>query len=276
MKSLYIGKTFFNDIDSLIVTDGFYFSPLLEIRSLDDLLRLSRSSILSITKKNLTFQFNHFTEDFIENQQVWGTGITFPWSEEKISSFSDSNPYKKAYFDERPMFFYKGNKANHSNMNDFIGMRRDSSRNIPEAELIAVFNQHGEVIGFTIGNDQTAIGLEHENVLYQFQAKSFTKSHSFLPMIKLVTDFSDIDISLKIMRNNLEIYNTTYRLNFFRKSLENISRYLFMSNKHDNGIFLYLGFNSEYPPNFTLEADDVVIISSPQFPIKLIQKSNYT
>lgn len=274
MKSLYIGKTLINGKNELIVTDGINFSTLPGVKTLDELLKLSQRDIFAMTNRELSSTFHQFSEVFLENQQVWGTGITFPWTEEKLSTVSDSDPYKKVYLSERPMFFYKGTKSNHSFMNDFVGMRQDSVRNIPEAELIAVFNQFGEIIGFTLGNDQTAISLEHENVLYQFQAKSFTKSHSFLPMINLFTDISAVEIFLCIKRKGVEIFSDAYKLKNFRENVAEISKYLFLSNKHENGVFLYLGFNLSYPPNFSLEPEDEIIISSPQFPIKLVQKSH--
>lgn len=272
MKSLYIGKTIYNEKSTLIITDGLKFSPISEVGTLDDLLNLSHRDICLLATKPLLYNFKKFSEDFLENQQVWGTGITFPWTEEKLNTYPDNNPYKKAYFCERPMFFHKGTKENHAKMYDAIGMRRDSPRNIPEAEIVAVFNQFGEIIGFTIGNDQTAISLEHENPLFQFQAKYFSKSHSFLPMINITTSLDGITINLKIFRDNNVIFDNGYSLEYFKKSLTSIGDYLFKGNNHNNGIFLFLGFNLNYLTDFNLQLNDEVIISSPQFPITLSQK----
>lgn len=275
MKSLYIGKTLHNDKDILIVTDGVNFSPISEVESLDELLSLSRSDIFALANNSLLHKLSKFSSNFIENQQVWGTGVTFLWSDEKINATPDVNYYKKIYFSDRPMFFLKGDKNNHSQINEAIGMRASSPRNIPEAELVAVFNKLGEVIGFTIGNDQTAISLEQENPLFQFQAKCFYKSHSFLPMIKLTNDLREFNVSIKISRNNLEIFNSSYSLDLFKKDLVEIGKYLFDSSVHMNGIFLFLGCNAKLPPDFTLLIDDEIAISSPQFPIDLVQKCKF-
>ena len=273
MKSLYIAKTLHNKNLVPIVTNGTHYSPIEGAPSLDDLLTKSFAELWSLaTSMKLEFTLNHWGNDFLEGQSVWGTGVTFDWSKEKLDSTPEENPYRKVYLSERSMFFLKGFKNNHAKHDDSIGIRSDCKRNIPEAELIAVHNSRKEVIGFTLGNDQTALEFESENPLFQFQAKHFFKSHSFLPLIRLGQTIETTDISLSVTRDNEKIVHTTYNTSHFKKSLTHISNRLFSCNTHPQGVFLFLGFNGDLPKDFALKEGDLIEISSDLFPIALKQK----
>lgn len=272
MKRLYLGKTIHLDKECLIISDGIQYAPIPSVCSLDKLLQLTRDEVLGFSKLPLEHTLLNFDENFLENQKIWGTGLSYKWSKEKIERMDDSSIHKKIYFSERPMFFIKGDRYNHSHMSRNIGIRTDSKINIPEAELVALSNAHGELIGFSIGNDQTALSLELENPLFQLQAKNYLYSHSFLPLILLAESMVEIDISLNVKRNNQNILNLNYTTNNFKNNIHDTISYLFRKNSHPFGIFLFLGFNCDFPNGFTLLEGDEITISSSFFPITLIQK----
>jgi len=61
--------------------------------------------------------------------------------------------YDRVYESERPELFFKGNPRTVVAHNEAIGIREDSSWNVPEPELAFVLGVDGEIIGLTAGND---------------------------------------------------------------------------------------------------------------------------
>ena len=67
-----------------------------------------------------------------------------------------------------------------------VRFRADSDWNVPEPELTLVINRHGEIIGYTAGNDMSSRSIEGENPLYLPQAKIYDAACSLGPAIQLV------------------------------------------------------------------------------------------
>jgi len=57
-----------------------------------------------------------------------------------------------------------------------VGIRSDSTWNVPEPELSLVMNPALEVVGMTAGNDMSSRNIEGENPLYLPQAKIYSAS----------------------------------------------------------------------------------------------------
>jgi len=91
-----------------------------------------------------------------------------------------SESYVKIYQAERPMLFFKATPQRCVGPFESVGIREDSAINIPEPELAFVLYQ-GEIIGYTIANDMSAVSLEAENTYYQPQAKVYNRSCAIGP-----------------------------------------------------------------------------------------------
>ena len=106
---------------------------------------------------------------------MWGAGATY---NKDLSQASES--YVKIYQAERPMLFFKATPQRCVGPFESVGIREDSAINIPEPELAFVLYQ-GEIIGYTIANDMSAVSLEAENTYYQPQAKVYNRSCAIGP-----------------------------------------------------------------------------------------------
>ena len=107
--------------------------------------------------------------------EVWAAGVTYKQSEEARKEESGTpDIYAKVYTAQRPELFFKATPRRVAGPDAPIVVRSDSSWDVPEPELVLVINAHGEIIGYTIGNDVSSRSIEGENPLYLPQAKVYT------------------------------------------------------------------------------------------------------
>jgi 2-dehydro-3-deoxy-D-arabinonate dehydratase len=272
MTGIFLAKIWANNKDILVFTNGNKYSPVEdffpEVKSFSQFLNISCSKISKENLKNnipLDVKF----QDLIEDQHIFATGCTYQWSPEQLASTSDNDVYKMLYLNERSMFFYKGNKLNCAKNFESIGVRADAKITIPEAELVAVFNYAGEIVGYTIGNDVTALDLERQNPLYQAQAKFYKGSVALLPLIKLGSEFPRTNLKCSVFREGKSIVETTYNTQNFNRNAEELLKQLKRSELNPTGGFLFLGCGIPYPTEFGLTQNDLVKIESDIFPIPL-------
>ena len=119
----------------------------------------------------------------LDEQEVWAAGVTYLDSrrarQEEASDGGDV--YARVYVAERPEIFYKASAKNTVGPFGQVGIRRDSSWNVPEPELGLVVNPAMEMIGFTVGNDMSSRDIEGANPLYLPQAKVYNASCALGP-----------------------------------------------------------------------------------------------
>lgn len=275
MKRQFIAKLEVNRKEHVVIIEDNRYGFLPDIFSFDQLMNISKIELYStIQATMIENELNDKLEPLplIEGQMAFATGVTYKWSEDKISLTSENDVYKKLYTTERPMFFLKGLKHTLAGNNDYICIRPNVEINIPEGELVAVFNSSGEIIGFTLGNDQTALSLEKENPLYQLQAKFFHHSASLLSLILIADEMPQLNITTEVFRGSKKIVDLKYLTSNFNRDLATIGRYLFESKVFEAGVFLFLGCGTSYPKEMALLAGDIVQISADAFPIPLVNK----
>lgn len=275
MKRKFIAKLNKGDKELLIVTDGHKYGILNGLTGLDLLLTLRKKELYAIIAScdlNSSLAPSLQFLSVIESQYVFATGVTYKWTEDKLNSLAEGDIYKKLYLAKRPMFFFKGLKQTIAENDGNISLREDAQTNIPEGELIAVFNAFGEVIGFTLGNDQTALDFEKENPLYQLQAKFFHHSSSMHPLILISDELPLLSIKTEVTRKDKIIVDLIYSTENFNRDLDSIGKYLFELKIFSKGVFLFLGCGVSYPKEMALIEEDIVEISSEHFPIKLANR----
>ena len=112
--------------------------------------------------------------------EVWAAGVTYKRSEEARTEESQTpDVYTRVYHAARPELFFKATARRVSGPGGRIAVRRDSTWDVPEPELAAVINAHGEIVGYVISNDVSSrsIGsIDGENPLYLPQAKMYAGS----------------------------------------------------------------------------------------------------
>jgi hypothetical protein len=101
----------------------------------------------------------------IEPPEVWAAGVTYRTSEMERRRESDTpDIYSKVYTAERPELFLKATPERCVGPFESVGIRADSSWNVPEPELAFVLYK-GKILGYTIGNDMSSRSIEGEHDL---------------------------------------------------------------------------------------------------------------
>jgi len=202
----------------------------------------------------------------VESQEVWAAGVTYLRSKEarmEESEFS-AKAYNLVYDAVRPEIFFKSLPQKVVSPGEHVGIRSDARWNVPEPELALVVNSSGTIVGFTIGNDMSSRDIEGENLLYLPQAKIYTGSCAVGPWIVIGLTENDArqwTIHLDIRRSGKNVFMGETRVAQIKRSFNELSEYLFRSQKFPNGAVLLTGAGIVPPDSFTLEAGDIVRIT---------------
>ena len=126
----------------------------------------------------------------LDLQEVWAAGVTYERSRaarmEETKGAEDF--YDKVYTAERPELFFKGSASRVSGHNGPIRIRRDAAWNVPEPEIALLVSAHGEIAGYTVGNDVSSRDIEGQNPLYLPQAKIYRESCALGPVVWLTDE----------------------------------------------------------------------------------------
>jgi 2-dehydro-3-deoxy-D-arabinonate dehydratase len=199
------------------------------------------------------------------NIEVWGSGVTYLRSRDarKAESASSADVYQKVYEAERPEIFFKSAGWRVVGTGEDVRIRADSKWNVPEPELTLVINAHGEIVGYSIGNDMSSRDIEGENPLYLPQAKTYTGSCAVGPGIRLVgaADIADISIQMQIERNAQTVFVGDTSTSNMKRTFQDLAAYLLREIEFPNGVFLMTGTGIVPGDDFTLASGDLINIS---------------
>jgi 2-dehydro-3-deoxy-D-arabinonate dehydratase len=174
------------------------------------------------------------------------------------------NVYDIVYDADRPELFLKATPNRVSGPTEPVAIRGDSAWDVPEPEMTLVVNAHGEVVGYTVGNDVSSRTIEGENPLYLPQAKVYSHSAAIGPVIVTVDELPDASnrsIRLQIHRDGLLLYEDESSTSRMHRTFADLVRYLFTCNEFPAGVFLMTGTGIVPPSEFTLQAGDEVQIT---------------
>lgn len=200
----------------------------------------------------------------LDEQEVWAAGVTYHDSRvaRQEEAVDGGDVYARVYSAERPEIFFKGTAKNTVGPLDSVGIRADSSWNVPEPELGLVLNPAMEMLGFTIGNDMSSRDIEGANPLYLPQAKVYTASCALGPGILLApsTEWPDTTIHLVISRDGAEVFSGSVSTDQIKRKIPELLDYLGRSNSFPSGVMLLTGAGIVPPADFTLQPEDIVSI----------------
>ena len=144
--------------------------------------------------------------------EVWAAGVTYQSSMFERQAESDTpDVYGKVYVADRPEVFFKATPSRVAGPYGEVGIRADSTWDVPEPELGFVLFD-GKVAGYTCGNDMSSRSIEGDNPLYLPQAKVYDKSCAIGPCfatLDAVADPQDLAVRLTIERDGKEAFNGT-------------------------------------------------------------------
>jgi len=247
---LNLAKDNFTDLDSIVM-------PLLNSAE----LKIDLEDVISSSKKKSgRFKIGKpYTPT-----EIWAAGVTYKSSELERKRESDTpDVYAKVYNSDRPEIFFKATKERSVGPFEEIGIRQDSSWNVPEAELALVLFKN-EIIGYTIGNDMSSRSIEGENPLYLPQAKTYNKCCAIGPSLvtsSSITNPNALTIQCSIFRNGELIFKDDSSTSLMSREFASLKKWLTKSNTVPDMTTFLTGTPIIPPPEFSLLEGDLVQIS---------------
>ncbi len=202
----------------------------------------------------------------VGSQEVWAAGVTYYRSRtarmEESEQAGGDRFYDLVYEADRPELFFKATARRIQDPGEPVGIRSDSTWDVPEPELTLAINSEGQVFGATVGNDMSSRSIEGENPLYLPQAKVYSGSASLGPCL-LVGSLPgpEAEISLHISRNGDDAFHGTTTLSQLKRSYEELAGFLFQENDFPDGALLMTGTGIVPDHPFTLQPGDIIRIS---------------
>lgn len=195
--------------------------------------------------------------------EIWAAGITYEISEEAREAESAMpDMYQEVYHNERPEIFFKATPSRTVGSGEAVGIREDSEWNVPEPELGVVL-YHGDIVGYTIGNDVSSRSIEGENPLYLPQAKIYDRCCSIGPCVTSaagIDDPHDLEMSMMITRDGEQVFEGSTTTANMAQTCEDLVSYYNRHNPVPELSVLLTGTAIVPDESFTLRADDHVSI----------------
>ena len=253
-----------------VLSDGLV-RPILGVDTLNQLWQLSpdelrdRLTSASEARGGTTMDDVTLLAPVDGRTEIWACGVTYEISRAARIEESDraADVYALVYDAERPELFFKSVAWRASGPDAPIGVRSDSTLDVPEPELAAVANRHGEIVGWTICNDVSSRSIEGENPLYLPQAKVFSGACGLGPWITPwweVPDPYQLPIHLSIQRSGATAWSGEANTSSLHRRIDDLVSYLYRGDIHPDGAVLSTGTCLVPEAPFSLQQDDVVTI----------------
>jgi 2-dehydro-3-deoxy-D-arabinonate dehydratase len=198
-------------------------------------------------------------------QPVWAAGVTFRRSRDaRLEESRGLDAYDKVYLAERPELFLKALPGTARGPGQPIGVRADSTWDVPEPELAVVADRRGQILGYTIGDDVSSRSIEGENPLYLPQAKLYRGSCALGPCLVPVGEAPEpeaMEIGLAIEREGAELFRDRCSVADMRRSLPELVDWLWRGQDLPLGAVLLTGTSIVPPPELSLRPGDRVAIT---------------
>jgi 2-dehydro-3-deoxy-D-arabinonate dehydratase len=198
----------------------------------------------------------------VETQEVWAAGVTYARSREaRVAESSEPSVYDRVYEADRPELFLKSPGWRVRGPGASVGIRADSTWDVPEPELVLVVGADLSIVGYAIGNDMSSRSIEGDNPLYLPQAKIYEGACAIGPCIVPASLVQPpFEIAVEVIRDDsvaVRDATTTARL---KRTPEELVAYLGRALSFPVGAMLLTGTGVVPPPEFSLRYGDVVRI----------------
>ncbi|MCB1232883.1 MAG: fumarylacetoacetate hydrolase family protein [Verrucomicrobiae bacterium] len=202
----------------------------------------------------------------LESQEVWAAGVTYYRSRsarmEEAEQAGGDVFYDKVYEAPRPELFFKATATRARGHLAEVGIREDSTWDVPEPELTLAFNRDGVLFGFTIGNDMSSRSIEGENPLYLPQAKVYTASCALGPALWICdAPGPETAIRLSIFREGALAFSGETEVSQIKRGFDELAGWLFRQNEFPDGALLMTGTGIVPDSDFTLAPGDEIRIA---------------
>jgi 2-dehydro-3-deoxy-D-arabinonate dehydratase len=203
----------------------------------------------------------------IGSQEVWAAGVTYFRSRsarmEESKDAGGGSFYDRVYSSVRPELFFKATARRVVGPGGTVRIRSDAKWSVPEPELTLLLNPHGEIIGYTIGNDMSSRDIEGENPLYLPQAKVYNGSCALGPCVLLSNEPlpKTTAIQIQIVREGRSAFDSSTTLAELKRDPKELASWLFRDNSFPDGAYLMTGTGIVPGDEFTLARGDLIRIS---------------
>jgi 2-dehydro-3-deoxy-D-arabinonate dehydratase len=203
----------------------------------------------------------------IGNQEVWAAGVTYLRS--KVARMEESKDsggatfYDKVYEAERPELFFKATAQRVSGPGEPVRIRKDSTWDVPEPELVLVITTAGNIVGYSIGNDMSSRSIEGENPLYLPQAKVYERCAGLGPGILVTAQpiAPTTGIHMTIHRKGEEVFEGSVTIDRMKRAHTELVGFLYRECAFPHGCYLMTGTCIVPDAGFTLQSGDKVTIT---------------
>ncbi|MBV8086700.1 MAG: fumarylacetoacetate hydrolase family protein, partial [Chloroflexi bacterium] len=166
----------------------------------------------------------------IGQQEVWAAGVTYMRSRDaRMEETHTPDIYDRVYEADRPELFLKATPSRVVGPGAPVGIRSDSTWDVPEPELVLVLNSRLEIAGFCAGNDMSSRSIEGENPLYLPQAKMYDACFALGPAVTPVwelPDVQDLAIRLTIERDHTPAFEGECSTRQLKRSFPDLVKHL--------------------------------------------------
>lgn len=199
----------------------------------------------------------------IDRQEVWASGVTYHRSLEGRTEESDhASLYDRVYESARPELFLKSTPERTVGPGEPVGIRIDSSWDVPEPELGLVLASDLSLFAYTIGNDMSSRSIEGENALYLPQAKFYDRACSLGPHLVPAWEVSGpFSIALTIEREGTVILSEKTSTERLARDLNDLASWLGRATSFPDGAVLLTGTGIVPEAGFSLAAGDLVVVA---------------
>jgi len=201
------------------------------------------------------------------SQEVWAAGVTYFRSRsarmEESKEAGGGTFYDRVYSAVRPELFFKATARRVVGHGASVRIRCDARWSVPEPELTLLLNPHGEIIGYTIGNDMSSRDIEGENPLYLPQAKVYDGSCALGPCVLLNGEPlpKTTAIQIQVARDGRCAFDGSTTLAELKRDPKELASWLFRDNSFPDGAYLMTGTGIVPDDEFTLAHGDLISIS---------------
>ena len=199
----------------------------------------------------------------VDEQDVWAAGVTYVRSRDaRLEESGRLDAYDKVYVAQRPELFWKAGPGEARGPGETVGVRADSTWDVPEPELAVVADATGRIVAACVGNDVSSRSIEGENPLYLPQAKAYRHSAALGPAL---VDWSDEllagEVRLLVRRGGEVVVDERVSLTELHRTPGDLVDWLFRARDFPRGVVLLTGTGIVPSSSFTLVAGDEVRIT---------------
>jgi 2-dehydro-3-deoxy-D-arabinonate dehydratase len=199
----------------------------------------------------------------VEGQEVWAAGVTYRRSRDaRMEESAVEDVYDAVYRAERPELFFKAAGWRVIGDRAAVGIRGDSTWDVPEPELAVLLNARAEPVAYCCANDMSSRSIEGENPLYLPQAKVYDRSCALGPAAVLASGWwpAGQAIGITIERAGALVYEAHASLDEMVRDPHELGAVLFSCYTLPVGAWLMTG-TTLVPPEYSARPGDIFTVS---------------